>query len=228
MTTEISGGDTDGSLVWTIVVAGGSGTRFGGTVPKQFVEIAGRRSIDWSIEAAAAVSEGVVVVVPAALRSAVDPQAKVRAEVRVVAGGDSRSASVRAGLAEVPDRAAVILVHDAARPAASPTLFADVVAAIRQGEQAVTPVVSLVDTVRHREGLPTDRDKLQAVQTPQGFAADALRRAHENGAVATDDVTLVELSGANVHCIAGERWNIKLTVPDDQVVLEALLMARTP
>lgn len=209
------------------MVAGGSGTRFGGEVPKQFLEIAGKRSVDWSIDAAASVSDGVVVVLPKALLASVDVDRGEAATVQVTAGGDTRSASVRAGLAQIPDGIDVILVHDAARPVASPKLFEAVVAAVVGGETAVTPVVPLVDTIRHSDGVRTDRDKLSAVQTPQGFAAEALREAHRTSADATDDVTLVEAAGAIVHQVPGERWNIKLTTPDDRLVIAALLNART-
>src|SRR5438132_4449459 len=95
--------------VWSIVVAAGSGTRFGG--PKQFASLLGRRVLDWSVAAAAAVSDGVVVVLP--------PD---RLEPGAVAGGATRSASVRAGLAAVPTAADVIVVHDAARPVAGKDL----------------------------------------------------------------------------------------------------------
>ncbi len=115
--------------MWTIVVAGGSGRRFGG--PKQFLPLAGRPVAAWSVAAARSVSDGVVLVVP----DGADPVTTIgRTGCRpVVVGGDARADSVRAGLAAVPDDAAVIVVHDAARPLAGPALFAAVVDAVREG-----------------------------------------------------------------------------------------------
>ena len=105
---------TEAGTTWTIVVAAGSGSRFGGDTPKQFLEIAGKRVLDWSVSAAASVSDGVVVVVPKG-SSVTVPAAGLRCQVVCVNGGDSRSESVRKGLAQVPDTAQVVLVHDAAR-----------------------------------------------------------------------------------------------------------------
>ena len=90
-------------------------------------------------------------------------------------GGDSRSESVRRGLAKVPHDAEIILVHDAARPVASPDLMARVVAAVGGGADAVVPVVGVIDTIRDLDGNTIDRAQLHAVQTPQGFSAAALR-----------------------------------------------------
>lgn len=206
--------------VWTVVVAGGGGSRFGGA--KQYVELAGRRTIDWSVAAARSVSDGVVAVVPADdVGNAVDD-----ADV-VVAGGPTRSASVRNGLAVVPDDAAIVLVHDAARPAASPALFRAVVEAVRAGADAVVPGVAVTDSLRSRTGGAVDRDELVAVQTPQGFAARALRAAHASGAEATDDASLVEAAGGAVAIVLGETTNTKLTHPADRVALEATLATRS-
>ena len=205
--------------VWTVVVAGGSGTRFGG--PKQYVEVAGRRAIDWSVAAARTVSDGIVVVVPAA-DVATDPGG---ADV-VVAGGETRSASVRNGLAAVPGEAGVVVVHDAARPAASPALFRAVVDAVRAGAPAVVPGVAVTDSLRSRAGGAVDRDGLVAVQTPQAFDAAVLRAAHAAGVDATDDASVVEAHGTAVEVVPGEAANIKLTHPADRVALEATLAAR--
>ena len=141
-------------------------------------------------------------------------------------GGASRSESVRKGLAVVPDNAAIVLVHDAARPVASPALFTSVVAAVAAGAHAVVPVVPVVDTIRTTSGDGVDRAKLQAVQTPQGFAAGALRHAHGTGGEATDDASLVKAVGGTVVVVDGERWNVKVTEPEDAVVVGALLGGR--
>ncbi len=217
---------TKAGITWTIVVAAGSGSRFGGTTPKQFLEIAGKRVVDWSVAAAASVSDGVVVVVPKGSSMTVSAAA-LQCQVMCVSGGDSRSESVRKGLAQVPDTAQVVLVHDAARPVASPELMAAVVAAVRNGADAAIPVVGVVDTIRDLDGNTIDRSQLQAVQTPQGFSAEVLRQAHATGAQATDDATLVQAVGGSTVVVPGERWNIKVTEPEDALVVAALLGARS-
>ncbi len=209
--------------VWAIVVAGGGGMRFGG--PKQFEDLLGRRVLDWSVAAARQACDGVVVVVPA------DRVAGEAAPV-VVAGGPTRSASVRAGLAAVPADAEVVLVHDAARPLAGVELFERAVAAVRAGADAAIPGVPVTDTVKRVEDgrvvETVDRSRLVAVQTPQAFAAAVLRRAHgaQPEPEATDDAALVESLGATVVVFDGDRRNLKLTSPDDLVVARALLAAR--
>ena len=214
--------DLDGP-VWCIVVAGGSGRRFGGE--KQFASLGGRRVIDHSVAVAAASCDGVVAVVPAG--DGDGPVAQVPDADVVVAGGATRSASVRAGLAAVPDGAAVVLVHDAARPLATGALFERVVAAVRAGAAAAVPAVPVVDTIRRLDGGVVDRDLLRAVQTPQGFDAAVLRDVHRAEPDASDDAGLVEAAGGHVELVEGERENLKLTDPIDAVVAEALLAARS-
>jgi 2-C-methyl-D-erythritol 4-phosphate cytidylyltransferase len=214
--------------VWAIVVAGGSGTRFGDAVPKQFLELGGVRLIDRALAAAGAACDGVVAVLPAAhLDVGLSPG------VTVVGGGDTRSASVRAGLGAVPSDAAVIVVHDAARPLADTALFERVVAAVRNGADGAVPGVPLTDTVKRVEpssGLvleTLDRSGLRAIQTPQAFAAAVLRRAHATGADATDDAALVEAAGGRVVVVEGDSANLKVTGPDDLGRAEALLRERS-
>jgi 2-C-methyl-D-erythritol 4-phosphate cytidylyltransferase len=204
---------------WVIVVAAGAGSRFGGA--KQYAPLAGRRVLDWSVDAARSVADGVVLVVPADGSGDSEPAVDV-----VVAGGATRSASVRAGLDAVPDDAEVVLVHDAARPLASHSVFRSVVDAVLAGADAVVPVVGVVDTVTDLHGVPVDRDELRAVQTPQGFAAQALRAVHAGRPEATDDATLVVAGGGRLRQVHGERWNLKITERDDLVVAEALLEQR--
>jgi 2-C-methyl-D-erythritol 4-phosphate cytidylyltransferase len=194
--------------VWTIVVGGGSGRRFGGQ--KQFERIAGRRIIDLACEAAAAAGDGVVIVVPAELAD----------RENAVAGGETRSASVRAGLAAVPDEATIICVHDAARPFATAGLFKAVVDAVAAGADGAVPGVPVADTIKVVDGdgvvLATpDRESLVAVQTPQAFRAQALRLAHAAGDDGTDDATLVERQGGRIVVVPGEPGNRKITHPDD-------------
>lgn len=194
--------------MWTIVVAGGTGQRFGG--PKQYEPLGDRRVLDWCVAAATAASDGVVVVVPA-------PDA---GREHAIAGGATRSDSVRAGLARVPAAATIVCVHDGARPFASADLFAAVIAAVVGGADAAVPGVPVSDTIKQVDvdgtvvGTPV-RAALRAVQTPQAFRADALRRAHANAGDATDDAALVEANGGRVVVVAGEEHNRKITDPTD-------------
>jgi 2-C-methyl-D-erythritol 4-phosphate cytidylyltransferase len=219
--------------VWAIVVAAGSGRRFGR--PKQYEPLGGRRVLDWSLDAARAGADGVVLVLPAAEVPGPEPDAEAP-EVGgaggaggadlVVAGGDTRSGSVRAGLAAVPGGAAVVVVHDGARPLAGAPLFAAAVAAVRAGADAAIPVVAVTDTLRHRDGGPVPRDELVAVQTPQAFRATTLRAVHAGAPEATDDASLVEAAGGKVVLVDGSPANVKITHPVDLVVAEALLDVR--
>jgi len=212
--------------VWAIVVAAGTGSRFGG--PKQYETLGDRRVLDWSLAAARSVADGVVLAVLPDRAGDPEPGAD-----RVVAGGASRSESVRAALAEVPPDADVVVVHDGARPLASPALFGAVVAAVREGADAAVPGLPLADTVkrvRHGVVLTTlDRAELVAVQTPQAFTAESLRRAHARGAMAaTDDAALVEAVGGRVVVVAGEADNAKLTTAADLLTARRAVARAAP
>jgi 2-C-methyl-D-erythritol 4-phosphate cytidylyltransferase len=147
---------------------------------------------------------------------------------RVVVGGETRAESVRAGLAALPEAAAVIVVHDAARPLATGALFASVVAAVRSGgAQGAIPVLPVSDTLKQVVGTTVkqsvDREGLVTVQTPQAFVAETLREAHRNGGEATDDAGLLEDLGVTVVTVEGEPRNLKLTHPEDLLLAEAMI-----
>ena len=205
--------------IWGIVVAGGSGTRFG--VPKQFETVGGARLVDRAVETASIACDDVVVVLPDDVDWDGPPVAAA------VTGGATRSASVRAGLGAVDGSAAIVVVHDAARPLATPTLFDAVIGAVRSGADAAVPALPVPDTVKRVEGdrvvETIARDALVAVQTPQAFRADALRAAHATGDDATDDAALIEASGGRVVVVPGEPANLKVTTPADLAVADALL-----
>jgi 2-C-methyl-D-erythritol 4-phosphate cytidylyltransferase len=198
---------TGAEQIWTIVVGGGSGQRFG--TLKQYERLGERRVIDHARAVAEAACDGVVVVVPAA-----DADRE-----GAVAGGATRSESVRAGLAAVPADATIICVHDAARPFATPELFGRVIDAVVAGADGAVPAVAVTDTIKIvADGAVVstpDRSSLVAVQTPQAFRADILRRAHQGGDASTDDAALVEQIGGHVVVVAGEPDNRKITHPDD-------------
>ena len=201
-------GGAAANQVWTVVVAGGGGQRFGGF--KQYERLGPTRVIDVAVTAARTASDGVVVVVPAA-----DAEAE-----GAVAGGRTRSESVRAGLGAVPPDAGIICVHDAARPLATRALFTAVIDAVRAGADGAVPGVPVADTIKlvdeaGRVVATPDRDRLVAVQTPQAFRGDVLRRAHASGREGTDDAALVEALGGIVVTVPGESANAKITSRED-------------
>ena len=200
--------------VAAVVVAAGRGVRFGGA--KQFETLHNETVTSHSVRAARSVASRVVLVVP----SSYDGNGE-GADV-VVVGGETRAASVRAGLGQCGE-ADVIVVHDAARPLASAALFHAVVHAVRAGADAAVPGLALTDTVKRvrRDGSliivheTVPRDELMTVQTPQAFRSDTLARAHANSSEATDDAALVEALGGRVVVVPGEIENCKITSRGD-------------
>jgi 2-C-methyl-D-erythritol 4-phosphate cytidylyltransferase len=164
------------------------------------------------------------------------------AAVRVVAGGESRSRSVRAALAVLPDEVDVVLVHDAARPLTPVGLVEAVDAAVRGGHPAVVPALPVVDTVKAVAPDPdgsgveevvgtAERAALRAVQTPQGFRRDTLDQAYavaeaEGALDATDDAGLVERLGVPVVVVPGDEQAFKVTRPLDLLLADAVLTLR--
>jgi 2-C-methyl-D-erythritol 4-phosphate cytidylyltransferase len=197
------------------------------------VLVAGRSMVAWSVDVARAACDGVTLVVPVQM---VDELAdSVRGVDVVVAGGGTRSGSVRAGLGTVPDDVDVVVCHDAARPGASAGLFAHVIAAVRGGADAAVPALAVSDTLKRvpewgeSGGIvagTVDRSGLFAVQTPQAFRREALATAHVGAPEATDDAALVEAAGGTVMAIPGEAAAHKVTTAADLVVVEALLADR--
>lgn len=194
-----------------IVVAAGSGLRFGGL--KQLEMINNRRVIDISLEIAArSVDYVVCVVTPGVDFGALSAD-------MVVDGGPSRSASVRCGLSVLPEDFDLVVVHDAARPMASPEIYREILTKLSNGSQAVVPVLAVNDTIKRvvnsKVVSTLDRSELVYTQTPQGFRRSVLMKAHESGLEATDDAHLVEMLGVPVDVIDGEKTNFKITTKDD-------------
>ena len=204
-----------------IVPAGGSGERLGADRPKAFVVLAGRPLLEWSLEALRASCERVVVAVPPGHERPPDR----------VTGGDSRSASVRNALAAAPE-ATIAVVHDAARPLVTPELVQRCIAALEPGVDGAIAAARMTDTVKEAasDGRVTrtlDRRSLWAIQTPQVFRADVLRRALDTNeaalAAATDDAALVEDLGGTVRVVEAPIENLKVTQAHDLRIAEALL-----
>lgn len=202
-----------------IVVAAGLGERFG--APKQFLTVGDQRLVDRAVAVAGAACDEVVVVLP---EGRVWDGAPVAA---AVVGGRTRSDSVRAGLAAIAPDAEIAVVHDAARPLATPELFELVIDAVRAGADAAVPALPVADTLKRVDGDQVvgtvDRDGLVTVQTPQAFLVAALRAAHAGDGDATDDAALVEAAGGTVVVVGGDPRNLKVTNVADVAVVEALL-----
>ncbi len=218
--------------VVAIVVAAGSGVRFGGDVPKTLRLLAGRPLVAWSVDALAAggVTDVVVVVAEGLSPAYANALAESPVPVRIVVGGATRQESVARGIAALP-AGAVVLVHDAARPLVPATVVSAVVEAVQAGADAVVPVVPVSDSVRQISGdtsVVVDRSTLRAVQTPQGFSRAALVASHDaaRGAEFTDDATVCEAMGYEVVLVPGSREALKVTEPLDLVVAEAIVKER--
>jgi 2-C-methyl-D-erythritol 4-phosphate cytidylyltransferase len=207
-----------------IIPAAGRGERLGGDRPKALATLEGRPLLDWSLDVLASVCDRVVAAVP--------PGAEVGRDR--VPGGSSRSASVRAALEAAPE-ATLAVVHDAARPLVTADLVARCIRALEPGWDGAIAAARVTDTVKRggEEGrvLETlERSSLWAVQTPQVFAADALRRALDVDdatlAAATDDASLVEAAGGTVRLVEALQENLKVTTQADLELAAILLRSR--
>ncbi len=219
-----------------VLPAGGTGQRMGaGGVRKQYVELAGTpillRSLNVFLEHPA--FELVVVALPA--DDAANPPAFLPEQVTVVAGGETRGESVLHGLAVIPDRVDVVLIHDAARPLVTASVVARVLEAAASGVGAVA-ALPVQDTLKRVTGdrvvtSTLDRAGVWAVQTPQGFPrqviSEAYRSATELDLTATDDAGLVERVGVRVVVVRGDVHNIKITTPGDLALAETIIAARS-
>lgn len=225
-----------------IILAGGTGERFGKEGGKQLVEIGGKPILTWSVEAFDAVGDiGLIVVVCPAerqgeyLSKAVDPFS-FATPIVVAAAGSTRQESAFSGLELVPEEFEYVVMHDGARPLISADLIAHTIATLKGNIDADGAVVAhpAIDTLKVVEngvivGTP-DRSVFWNAQTPQVFRAGIYRRAHasalSDGFVGTDDSSLIERLGGRVLVVEGKRDNIKLTVPEDYLMLVAAVRER--
>jgi 2-C-methyl-D-erythritol 4-phosphate cytidylyltransferase len=219
--------------VWAVIVAAGRGERLGLDRPKAFANLRDRPLLAESLERLEA-SDWIDSIVVAAPPDWEEPVILLAEElgcgkvVEAVTGGASRAASVRAGLDKVPEDAAVILVHDAARPVIPEEVIERLLTALNEGWDGAVPVLPLPDTVKRIAGdqvvETVDRDGLAMVQTPQAFVAAALRDAAASGGdEATDCSALLEARGGRVKAVPGDPRLLKVTLPADLEAVERLL-----
>jgi 2-C-methyl-D-erythritol 4-phosphate cytidylyltransferase len=218
-----------------LIVAAGRGERLGSGEPKALVSLAGRPMVEWSVRALKAVPavEQIVIALPA------DRLADAPPGTVAVAGGAARSHSVREALSSSSGGGDPVIVHDAARPLATPALFSQALAELAgSAADAVIAAVPVSDTIKEvggdgREVARTlDRARLWAVQTPQVFRRAALERvlseaSDELAAAATDDAWLIERAGGTVRVVQASPENIKVTTLIDLKLAELLLMERS-
>ena len=218
--------------VWAILAAAGRGDRLGLDRPKAFASLNERPLIAESLERLDASDwiEGIVVAAPPEWE---EPCILVAEEIaagkvaETVTGGETRSESVRNALAQVPEGAAVVLVHDAARPLVSEEVIERVVTALEDGWDGVVPTLPVSDTVKRVQGEAVaetiDREGLVIVQTPQAFFVDVLRRAVAAGDEASDCAALVEAAGGRVRAVQGDPRLLKITDSADLELVESWL-----
>jgi 2-C-methyl-D-erythritol 4-phosphate cytidylyltransferase len=225
--------------VSAIVVAAGNGTRLGLQSPKAFVSLAGQALLAYSLRAIGRVAgiDEAIIAAPIGMELATRAlvAAAMEIPVKITAGGAERQDSVRLALALTSAEAEVVVVHDAARPFATPALFAAaIVAAAHSGAAiAAMPVADTLKRVDSRTILATvARAGLWQAQTPQAFRREILMRAHERATrerdPATDDAELVERIGSRVAVVDGSALNLKITTPDDLRIAEALAATLFP
>ena len=201
-----------------IIAGAGMGHRLGADIPKALIQIDGVTLIERAFAALSSVVDEIVITAPAGYEETF--RAIVGESATVITGGVLRSDSVNLALKSLSPSTKYVLVHDAARALATSDLAQRVLNELNSGESAVIPALNVVDTIKEvdRDGYvrnTPDRSVLRAVQTPQGFAVDVLKRAHEASDDATDDAALVEALGIKVKTILGEARAMKITNPED-------------
>ncbi|MDW5325497.1 2-C-methyl-D-erythritol 4-phosphate cytidylyltransferase [Plantactinospora sp. KLBMP9567] len=219
--------------VAVLVPAAGAGVRLGPGGPKALRRIGGEPLLVHAVRriAAAPSVHTIAVAAPPGDEDAVRELLASVAELTVVTGGATRQESVAAALAAVPAGPEIVLVHDAARALTPTALVESVAEAVRGGEDAVIPVLPVVDTVKEVSAAgvvlgTVDRSALRAVQTPQGFRRAVLAAAHAAAVdPLTDDAGLVEKQGVRVACVPGSEYALKITRPFDLALAEHLLGA---
>jgi 2-C-methyl-D-erythritol 4-phosphate cytidylyltransferase len=224
--------------VGVVIVAGGKGTRAGGSELKQFRWVAGKPMLLHSIQTFQEREDVAVVVVVLPHEHVGDPPPWLfqcdTERLLLSVGGRQRSDSVRNGLEDISTDISIVVIHDAARPLVTPKMIDDVITEARKGRGAA-PGLPMVDTIKrvNEQGAITetvDRSGLVRIQTPQAFPREMLERAHEaaydEGIVTTDDAALCERMGMEVVVVPGSERALKITTEDDFVRAEALSILR--
>ena len=221
------------SAVWALIAAAGSGERLGIDRPKAFAALGGRPLLAESLDRLdrCELVDAIVVAAPPDWEEPSILLAEELAASKVVAcvtGGATRAESVRAALAEVPEEALVVLVHDAARPLVSVAVIERLLVPLSEGFDGAVPVPAIADTLKSvRDGAiaaTVDRAGLVAAQTPQAFLAEPLRRAFAGDlSDATDCASLVERAGGRVAAVEGDPRLLKVTTPADLALVESWL-----
>lgn len=222
-----------------LIVAGGSGERFGRQGGKQLAPLAGRPMLFWALaafQAATCVDTVIVTFAREGMEGLADELARwgLPKVALAVSGAETRQGSVRAGLRAVPAEATVVVVHDGARPLVTPADIDACVSALDSADGAVLgrPAVDTIKRVRQDGTIAQtlERSELWQAETPQAFRAETLRRAHEealhSGLEATDDAMLVEASGGTVRMVRATGPNLKVTLPSDLALAAAILAER--
>jgi 2-C-methyl-D-erythritol 4-phosphate cytidylyltransferase len=228
-----SGGPGQSGATWALIAAGGTGERLGIDRPKAFASLGGRPLLAESVDRLDRCPwvDAIVVAAPAGWEEPVILLAEELAASKVVAcvpGGATRAESVRAALAEVPEEAVAVLVHDAARPLLDDAVIVRVLAPLAEGFDGAVPGLPIADTVKRVDGgvvaETVDRTVLVGAQTPQVVLAEALRRALAGELEgATDCASLVERAGGRVAVVEGDPRLLKVTSRADLAVVESLL-----
>jgi 2-C-methyl-D-erythritol 4-phosphate cytidylyltransferase len=227
------GGSGEVGATWALIAAAGSGERLGIDRPKAFAALGGRPLLAESLDRLdrCELIDAIVVAAPPEWEEPSILLAEELAASKVVAcvtGGSTRAESVAAALAEVPEDALVILVHDAARPLVDDAVVERLLAPLGEGFDGAVPVLPVADTLKRvRDGVveeTVDREGMVAAQTPQAFLAPTLRRAFAGDlAGATDCASLVERVGGRVAVVEGDPRLLKVTTPDDLALVESWL-----
>ena len=210
-----------------IIAGAGMGHRLGAQIPKALIQIDGLTLIERAFASLSTVVDEIFITAPAGYEEQF--RAIVGESATVITGGVLRSDSVNLALKSLSPSTKYVLVHDAARALATSELVSRVMHELQSGESAVIPALSVIDTIKEvdRDGYvrnTPDRSSLKAVQTPQGFAVEVLKRAHEASQDATDDAALVEALGIKVKTIPGEARAMKINNPED--IATAVTMIR--
>lgn len=216
--------------IYVVIVAGGKGTRMGMALPKQFLLLNGKPVLYHTLVA-------FIKTLPNARFRLVLPEDDIsklnmvlqhieeRIDLEIFSGGENRFESVRNGIANLPDNA-LVLVHDGVRPFVSETLIRQCISEAEIYGSAI-PCLAVTDSIRSVEGdhpKPIDRTYLRSIQTPQAFRSEllipAFRQDHRDSF--TDEASVVEQTGVQIHLIKGERFNIKITTPEDLILAESI------